>query len=75
MCDYKLNGEKLYSVKWYKDNIEFYRYLPRDDPPSLSFSVSGIQVQYAAFEFIKIINPTNEIKIKLKLPSNTLTFN
>jgi len=44
MCDYKLNGEKLYSVKWYKDNIEFYRYLPRDDPPSLSFSVSGIQV-------------------------------
>ena len=26
-CDYDLQSEKLYSLKWYKDNHEFYRYL------------------------------------------------
>ena len=44
ICQYDLHGEPLYSVKWYKDNIEFYRYLPRDDPPSLAFKVLGIDV-------------------------------
>ncbi len=24
-CNYELQGEKLYSVKWYKDGNEFYR--------------------------------------------------
>ena len=26
-CNYRLNGDNLYSVKWYKDAQEFYRYL------------------------------------------------
>lgn len=24
-CKYDMNGQKLYSVKWYKDEQEFYR--------------------------------------------------
>ena len=24
-CSYDMEGDKLYSVKWYKDNMEFYR--------------------------------------------------
>ena len=29
-CDYSLAGENLYSIKWYKDQQEFYRFtLPR----------------------------------------------
>ncbi|XP_053201050.1 uncharacterized protein LOC128386103 [Panonychus citri] len=32
-CTYVLQGVQLYSIKWYKDNVEFYRYLPQSDPP------------------------------------------
>lgn len=24
-CNYKLEGENMYSLKWYRDNVEFYR--------------------------------------------------
>lgn len=37
-------GETLYSVKWYKDNEEFYRYVPRAHPPQHSYKVDGIRV-------------------------------
>ncbi|XP_055609864.1 uncharacterized protein LOC129756856 [Uranotaenia lowii] len=36
--------EKLYSVKWYKDNEEFYRYVPSANPAIRSFKVDGIRV-------------------------------
>uniref|UniRef100_A0A182KAB1 Ig-like domain-containing protein n=1 Tax=Anopheles christyi TaxID=43041 RepID=A0A182KAB1_9DIPT len=39
-----MEGEALYSVKWYKDGREFYRYVPRDDPPQRTFPVEGITV-------------------------------
>ena len=25
LCDYELQGDRLYSVKWYRDNLEFFR--------------------------------------------------
>lgn len=43
-CLYDLDGEALYSVKWYKDGSEFYRYLPRDSPPGQSFRLPGVAV-------------------------------
>ena len=27
ICDYDISADQLYSVKWYKDNMEFYRWL------------------------------------------------
>ena len=36
--------ETLYSVKWYKDNEEFYRYVPKANPPQNSYKVDGIRV-------------------------------
>jgi hypothetical protein len=27
-CEYDLQGGNLYSVKWYKDESEFFRYMP-----------------------------------------------
>lgn len=43
-CQYDLDGESLYSVKWYKDGNEFYRYVPRDMPPAQVFALPGVTV-------------------------------
>ncbi|XP_062130107.1 uncharacterized protein LOC133841542 isoform X2 [Drosophila sulfurigaster albostrigata] len=43
-CLYDLDGEALYSVKWYKDGNEFYRYVPRDNPPAQTFRLPGVAV-------------------------------
>lgn len=41
-CNFNLDGETLYSVKWYKDGNEFYRYVPQDQPPVLVFPLPGV---------------------------------
>ncbi|XP_065093322.1 uncharacterized protein LOC135713992 [Ochlerotatus camptorhynchus] len=43
-CTYDLNGEQLYSVKWYKDGNEFFRFVPRDNPPAQLFLLTGVSV-------------------------------
>nr|XP_027199342.1 uncharacterized protein LOC113793494 isoform X2 [Dermatophagoides pteronyssinus] len=43
-CNYDLEDNVLYSFKWYKDGIEFYRYVPRDYPPTQYLKMSGINV-------------------------------
>ncbi|CRL02789.1 CLUMA_CG015870, isoform A [Clunio marinus] len=43
-CHFDMNGEALYSVKWYKDGCEFYRYVPRDHPPAQVFELNGVNV-------------------------------
>ena len=52
-CQYELGGaDKLYSVKWYKDNEEFYRYVPRSDTVKQSFKVEGVRVEVSAAESV-----------------------
>lgn len=41
-CNFNLDGETLYSVKWYKDGNEFYRYVPQNMPPVLVFQLPGV---------------------------------
>ncbi|XP_050349514.1 uncharacterized protein LOC126772948 [Nymphalis io] len=43
-CDYDLEGGKLYSVKWYRDNEEFYRYMPRLRPAQHAHKLEGVRV-------------------------------
>lgn len=43
-CNFNLDKELLYSVKWYKDGHEFYRYVPRDVPTVQTFNVPGVNV-------------------------------
>lgn len=40
--------ETLYSVKWYKDEEEFYRYVPRANTPQNSYSFDGIKVDVSS---------------------------
>merc|ERR1712127_941270 len=42
LCDVDLESDNLYSVKWYKDREEFFRYVPRDSPQYLIYNVDGI---------------------------------
>ncbi|KAF8767816.1 endothelial cell-selective adhesion molecule-like [Argiope bruennichi] len=44
MCSYDLGSEELYVVKWYKDDLEFYRYEPKDDNQSVYFPQPGIDI-------------------------------
>ncbi|KAF0312138.1 hypothetical protein FJT64_017129 [Amphibalanus amphitrite] len=40
-----LEGHSLYSVKWYKDDVEFYRYMPKNNPAKLVYpDMPGIDV-------------------------------
>eukprot|EP00095_Tigriopus_kingsejongensis_P008172 maker-scaffold1032_size68796-snap-gene-0.13 protein:Tk08172 transcript:maker-scaffold1032_size68796-snap-gene-0.13-mRNA-1 annotation:"cell adhesion molecule 3 precursor" len=44
-CNYDLEGDDLYSIKWYFNQKEFYRYIPSDNPPVTIFKHhSGVNV-------------------------------
>lgn len=43
-CQYDMEGEVLYSVKWYKDELEFFRYVPKNYPQMISFKRPGVYV-------------------------------
>lgn len=49
-----MNGEALYSVKWYKDGYEFFRYVPRDHPPAQVFEQNGVNVDVSSTSFVCI---------------------
>jgi hypothetical protein len=42
ICEYDLESRNLYSVKWYKDECEFFRYMPDYEPQSQAFPTPGI---------------------------------
>lgn len=43
-CSYDLEDDTLYSVKWYKNDVEFYRYVPKDWPPGQFLPMPGVKV-------------------------------
>lgn len=43
-CSYDLESAPLYSVKWYRGNLEFYRYTPKEHPSTKILSFNGIDV-------------------------------
>uniref|UniRef100_A0A8D8VZY9 Ig-like domain-containing protein n=1 Tax=Cacopsylla melanoneura TaxID=428564 RepID=A0A8D8VZY9_9HEMI len=43
-CTYDLEGDLLYSVKWFRGKTEFYRYVPKENPRTRTFASSGITV-------------------------------
>ncbi|XP_023323626.1 uncharacterized protein LOC111697752 [Eurytemora carolleeae] len=44
ICKYDLEGDKLYSVKWYRNGQEFYRYIPTDSPSTVVFKQEGLNI-------------------------------
>lgn len=43
-CLYNMEGDALYTVKWYKGEREFFRYVPKDIPPTKQFPINGLLV-------------------------------
>ncbi|KAF2887647.1 hypothetical protein ILUMI_18526 [Ignelater luminosus] len=43
-CHFDMESEELYAVKWYKDDQEFFRYMPHQQPHIMNFPVSGVQL-------------------------------
>ncbi|XP_043470000.1 uncharacterized protein LOC122503498 [Leptopilina heterotoma] len=44
LCDYDLDGSELYSVQWYKDGNEFFKFTPFSNPPGYFYDGSNIFV-------------------------------
>ncbi|XP_023721389.1 uncharacterized protein LOC111872078, partial [Cryptotermes secundus] len=44
-CHFDLEGDSLYSVKWYKGRREFYRFTPKEDPAMKIFPIFGLEVE------------------------------
>lgn len=43
-CTYDLEGDDLYSVKWYRHGREFFRYTPKDEKPIKQFKITGLSL-------------------------------
>ncbi|XP_017784956.1 PREDICTED: uncharacterized protein LOC108568403 [Nicrophorus vespilloides] len=43
-CQFDMGDEQLYAVKWYKDEQEFFRYVPNHQPHVITFPVFGVKL-------------------------------
>ena len=44
LCLYDLENDKLYSLKWYKNETEFYRYVPKEKNKIQIFPIPEIKL-------------------------------
>jgi hypothetical protein len=66
-CHFDLEGDPLYSVKWYKGRREFYRFTPKEDPAMKIFPIFGLEVEVSKLNLLSS-KSVNAIKFKtLKL--------
>lgn len=63
-CNYDLEGASLYTIQWFLEENEFYRYVPERIPPYTTFDVDGIRVN---------INKSNTHDVTLVDVSRKLT--
>lgn len=55
ICNYDMEDDSLYSIKWYKGRREFYRYTPKEPQSIKTFPVAGISVE-VSFSIVCKIN-------------------
>ncbi|XP_054268683.1 uncharacterized protein LOC128990628 isoform X2 [Macrosteles quadrilineatus] len=54
-CRYDLEGDPLYTVKWYKGRQEFFRYVPKELPHTRVFPLPGVNVDISASGPTKVV--------------------
>lgn len=57
-CDYELGSDRLYSVSWYKDHDEIYRFVPKAAMQKHSYLVDGVHVDVSGSEAASVLGPT-----------------
>ena len=60
-CEYNLGDSTLYSVRWFKDDDEFYRYVPMSKPPYQVFHKEGFVVDVSSTR-----NPPHKVESQSK---------
>lgn len=45
MCNYDLEGDTLYALKWYKGRKEFFRYTPKEESPIKTFTLEKVKIK------------------------------
>ncbi|XP_054272944.1 uncharacterized protein LOC128993206 [Macrosteles quadrilineatus] len=53
-CWFNLDGARLYSVKWYKDEFEFFRVMPDNKPQMQVFPLAGIILDESRSDMNKV---------------------
>lgn len=51
LCSLCKTKAALYSVRWYFELEEFYRYVPKESPPSRVFPISGVSVDVSILKY------------------------
>ena len=51
-CTYELEQDQLYSIKWFHNDNEFYRYLPNDNPPEQFYHTKGLYVDVSIWRLL-----------------------
>uniref|UniRef100_W8BIT1 Ig-like domain-containing protein n=1 Tax=Ceratitis capitata TaxID=7213 RepID=W8BIT1_CERCA len=62
ICNYNLEYDNLYTVKWYRGRREFYRYTPKENPALKIFPASGgytVDMTESNATHVFIRNPTS----------------
>ncbi|XP_054719342.1 uncharacterized protein LOC129228683 [Uloborus diversus] len=44
VCEFDLEGDTLYAIKWFHNGEEFYRFCPSEDPSTMFFPARGINL-------------------------------
>ncbi|KAJ8917981.1 hypothetical protein NQ315_011434, partial [Exocentrus adspersus] len=77
-CKYDLEGEPLYTVKWYKGSKEFYRYIPKELPNTQVFPLPGIDVDLSKSTpnevVLRDVQPEVSGKYKCEVSSDAPNF-
>ncbi|KAL7040810.1 hypothetical protein ACKWTF_000529 [Chironomus riparius] len=78
MCLYDLEGDTLYSLKWYKGKREFYRFTPKKEPSLQTFPVPGIYVEPApsnsSYIILKSVEPSISGKYICEISADAPSF-
>ena len=51
ICLYSLEGDTLYSLKWYKGDKQFYQFIPANKNQKTIFHVLGVSVNVSSDMF------------------------
>ncbi|CAH1103032.1 unnamed protein product [Psylliodes chrysocephalus] len=67
-CQYDLEGDILFAIKWYRGQSEFFRYTKHEQPQIKTFPLKNINVDISAssVDKVKLVNVTTGTKGKYK---------